>query len=209
MSAATIGSALAEKRRELGLEKGRAASEIGMSRTTYSSYEQDAQRPSVDVFPALAKFLDISVEELLTLYGSTCVAAMRSSLEHVMSNLLNASEEDEDVKETESAHEVAVRSQSEPSYEKVTIPSEEFESMVTFETPEASEPVETALFQEREEIRPELTVSSEREANVQESAKVETAVYEHSHLEMKRPKSLSGEKGSGNKKKKRKKQKKN
>jgi len=64
MSQATIGSALVERRRELGLEKGRAADKIGMSRTTYSSYEQDAQRPSVDVFPALAGFLDVSMEVL-------------------------------------------------------------------------------------------------------------------------------------------------
>jgi transcriptional regulator with XRE-family HTH domain len=86
MSVATIGSALAEKRRELGLEKGQAADKIGMSRTTYSSYEQDAQRPSVDVFPALATFLEIPMEDLLLLYGATCVAAVRPSLEKVLAN---------------------------------------------------------------------------------------------------------------------------
>jgi DNA-binding XRE family transcriptional regulator len=86
MSVATIGTALVEKRVELGLEKGQAADKIGMSRTTYSSYEQDAQRPSVDVFPALAEFLDISMEELLTLYGATCVAAVRPTLEKVLSS---------------------------------------------------------------------------------------------------------------------------
>jgi transcriptional regulator with XRE-family HTH domain len=86
MSQATIGSALVERRRELGLEKGQAADKIGMSRTTYSSYEQDAQRPSVDVFPALAGFLDVSMEVLLTLYGATCVAAVRPTLEKVLSN---------------------------------------------------------------------------------------------------------------------------
>src|ERR1035441_1627474 len=85
MSVATIGSALAEKRSELDLEKGQAADKIGMSRTTYSSYEQDAQRPSIDVFPALAKFLEIPMEELLTLYGATCVAAVRPSLERLLS----------------------------------------------------------------------------------------------------------------------------
>ena len=86
MSQATIGSALVERRRELGLEKGQAADKIGMSRTTYSSYEQDAQRPSVDVFPALAQFLDVSMEDLLTLYGATCVAAVRPMLEKVLSD---------------------------------------------------------------------------------------------------------------------------
>ena len=86
MSQATIGSALVERRRELGLEKGQAADKIDMSRTTYSSYEQDAQRPSVDVFPALAGFLDVSMEVLLTLYGATCVAAVRPTLEKILSS---------------------------------------------------------------------------------------------------------------------------
>jgi transcriptional regulator with XRE-family HTH domain len=90
MSVATIGSALAEKRRELGLEKGQAADRIGMSRTTYSSYEQDAQRPSGDVFPALIEFLETSMEELLTLYGATCVAAVRPSLERLLAERSNS-----------------------------------------------------------------------------------------------------------------------
>lgn len=81
MSESTIGGALAERRRQLKLEKGRAAQMIGMSRTTYSSYEQDAQRPSVEVFPALADFLQISVEDLLPLYGATCVVAARTALD--------------------------------------------------------------------------------------------------------------------------------
>jgi len=87
MSVATIGSALAEKRTELGLDKGEAAERVGMSRTSYSSYERDAQRPSVDVFPALANFLNVSIEELLTLYGATCVAAARASLSRAVVDL--------------------------------------------------------------------------------------------------------------------------
>jgi transcriptional regulator with XRE-family HTH domain len=85
MGVATIGTALAERRSELKIEKGQAAEKIGMSRTTYSSYEQDAQRPSVDVFPALAEFLNISIEDLFSLYGATCVAAARASYEHNVS----------------------------------------------------------------------------------------------------------------------------
>jgi transcriptional regulator with XRE-family HTH domain len=92
MGVATIGSALVEKRLELGLDKGQAAEVIGMSRTTYSSYEQDSQRPSVDVFPALAEFLGISTESLLTLYGATCIAAIRPSLERVASHQGEAGE---------------------------------------------------------------------------------------------------------------------
>jgi transcriptional regulator with XRE-family HTH domain len=93
MSAETIGSALLKRRLELGLEKGQAADKIGMSRTTYSSYEQDTQRPSVDVFPALSSFLVISIEELLVLYGATCVAGARSALERTALSDHNGSEE--------------------------------------------------------------------------------------------------------------------
>lgn len=84
MNEPTIGSALVQRRQELGLAKGQAADNIGMSRTTYSSYEQDAQRPSVDVFPGLATFLGVSMEEFLVLYGATCVAAVREPLERLI-----------------------------------------------------------------------------------------------------------------------------
>jgi transcriptional regulator with XRE-family HTH domain len=87
MGATTIGEALVAKRLDLGLEKGQAAQRIGMSRTTYSSYEQDAQRPSVDVFSALADFLQISLEELLSLYGATCVVAARTALNALASHV--------------------------------------------------------------------------------------------------------------------------
>ena len=50
-----------------------------MSRTTYGSYERDAQRPSIEVFPSLIDFLDVSLEDFLVLYGATCVAIARAS----------------------------------------------------------------------------------------------------------------------------------
>src|SRR5580658_966998 len=119
MTIATIGSALAERRAFLGLEKGQAADKIGMSRTTYSSYEQDAQRPSVDVFPALAGFLEISMEELLTLYGATCVAAVRPSLERLLSS------PETDVVEAESSTEselvIELGAAPEPETEETTV----------------------------------------------------------------------------------------
>ena len=83
MGATTIGEALAAKRLELGLEKGQAAQRIGMSRTTYSSYEQDAQRPSVEVFSAIADFLGVSMDEVLALYGATCIVQARNFLSRV------------------------------------------------------------------------------------------------------------------------------
>ena len=84
MSAETIGSALLKRRQQLGLDKGQAADQIGMSRTTYSSYELDKQRPSADVFPALASFLQVSIEDFLPLYGATAVVAVRPALERVL-----------------------------------------------------------------------------------------------------------------------------
>jgi transcriptional regulator with XRE-family HTH domain len=81
---ATIGSTLTKKREELGITRVQAAGEVGMSRTTYSSYERDTQRPSIGVFPALAAFLNVTIEELLTLYGATAIAVLRPTLEKVL-----------------------------------------------------------------------------------------------------------------------------
>jgi transcriptional regulator with XRE-family HTH domain len=133
MSAETIGSALGEKRRALGLEKGQAADKIGMSRTTYSSYEQDAQRPSVDVFPALASFLEISIEELLVLYGATCVAAMRPSLDRLLATQVDGSIE---VNSTEEIQPVSENLRS-----KVTESSDE-RLANSVEMPETTLPIE-------------------------------------------------------------------
>lgn len=77
----TIGEALVARREALGLDKGRAASRIGMSRTSYGAYERDAQRPSIEVFAPLIEFLSISLDEFLTLYGATCIAIARASFE--------------------------------------------------------------------------------------------------------------------------------
>jgi len=208
MSAATIGSALAEKRLELGLEKGRAADMIGMSRTTYSSYEQDAQRPSADVFPALARFLDISIEELLTLYGATCVAALRTSLMHVMTNTPDGSGETRDVGASPSPTEVTDRGESGTPDERATTSPKVFESTVADVTPEASDVEASEESQWPEEVREEQAVPSEREADAEESANDESTIYEHSHFDMTTPRSPSGEKNNGNKKKKKKKKKK-
>lgn len=103
MNEATIGSALTEKRKELGNTRVQAADKVGMSRTTYSSYERDTQRPSVDVFPALAAFLNVTIEEFLTLYGATAIAVLRPSLEQLLlelddsSNLLVETSEEQTV----------------------------------------------------------------------------------------------------------------
>jgi transcriptional regulator with XRE-family HTH domain len=77
----TIGGALMAKRRERRLDQGRAAAEIGVSPSTYRSYEKNTQRPSVNVFPLLSKFLGLEMEEFLTLYATTVIFALRPALE--------------------------------------------------------------------------------------------------------------------------------
>lgn len=101
MAPRTIGEALVARREMLGLDKGRAASRIGMSRTSYGAYERDAQRPSVEVFAPLIDFLQISLEEFLTLYGATCIAIARASFEEPTTE----SHYSVSVDSTDSAHE--------------------------------------------------------------------------------------------------------
>lgn len=105
MEFATIGSALSSRRKSLNIGQARAAEIIGMSRTTFSSYEHDLQRPSAEVLPSLAEFLEISIDDVLTLYGGTCIAALRPSLERVLAAHDGATVHfsEEDVKATISA----------------------------------------------------------------------------------------------------------
>jgi transcriptional regulator with XRE-family HTH domain len=84
----TIGDALLAKRKERRLDQGRAAAEIGVSPSTYRSYEKNTQRPSVNVFPLLAKFLGLEMEDFLQLYGATVIFALRPALERELA-LLN------------------------------------------------------------------------------------------------------------------------
>jgi len=84
LSAETIGTALVKRRKQLAIGMSEAAERIAMSRTTYSSYERDRQRPSVDVFPVLAEFLNVTTDELLTLYGATSIAVIRPALERFL-----------------------------------------------------------------------------------------------------------------------------
>lgn len=86
MSDDTIGRALRTRRALLGLDQRDAATRIGMSRTTYSSYERDTQRPSVDVLPAIAEFLEISVDDVLVLFGASAIAAARTALGRMKSS---------------------------------------------------------------------------------------------------------------------------
>lgn len=87
MTAANIGEALLAKRKERRLDQGRASAEIGVSPSTYRSYERNTQRPSVNVFPSLAKFLGLEIEEFLPLYAATVIFALRPALERELAGL--------------------------------------------------------------------------------------------------------------------------
>ena len=76
----TVGRALELRRDELGLSREGAASAIGVSRSTYSAYAGDQRRLSPDSLRTLIDFLDVDVEDLLGLYGATCVVQARRAL---------------------------------------------------------------------------------------------------------------------------------
>jgi len=183
MGVATIGSALVEKRLELGLDKGQAAEVIGMSRTTYSSYEQDSQRPSVDVFPALAEFLGISTEMLLTLYGATCIAAIRPSLERIASQGV-------DVGEPAVSPEASRSSVDEPT-QASALPSEEVASegesalavsvvnseiVVPEEVRESPEPLDYRTEESPPDLEVDESVSDDADENVSPDLEVDESV---------------------------------
>jgi transcriptional regulator with XRE-family HTH domain len=86
-----IGDALLARRKQRRLDQGRAASEIGVSPSTYRSYEKNTQRPSVNVFPALSKFLGLEIEDFLPLYAATVIFALRPALERELASLSNGS----------------------------------------------------------------------------------------------------------------------
>lgn len=76
----TVGRALEHRRDELGLSREEAASAIGVSRSTYSAYASDQRRLSPDSLGTLAAFVGADLEEILELYGATCVAQARRVL---------------------------------------------------------------------------------------------------------------------------------
>ncbi len=80
MDRVTIGHALGERRRYLALDQGTAATRIGISRSTYAAYEHGGRRPSIDVLRSLATFLAVSLDDVLELYGATCIVLARLAL---------------------------------------------------------------------------------------------------------------------------------
>ena len=94
MTSDNIGDALLARRKQRRLDQGRAAAEIGVSPSTYRSYEKNTQRPSVNVFPALSKFLGLEIEDFLPLYAATVIFALRPALERELASQGNGSSGD-------------------------------------------------------------------------------------------------------------------
>ena len=92
MTSDNIGDALLARRKQRRLDQGRAAAEIGVSPSTYRSYEKNTQRPSVNVFPSLAKFLGLEIEDFLPLYAATVIFALRPALEKELAGQGNLSD---------------------------------------------------------------------------------------------------------------------
>jgi transcriptional regulator with XRE-family HTH domain len=204
MGATTIGSALAQRRLELSLEKGQAAKQIGMSRTTYSSYEQDAQRPSTEVFTALAEFLGISVEQFLPLYGATCIAQARVSLGRVAPQSQSSSETSNALQSSVGhEHSELVTTPEVPSpSDPPSTTTEAAKEPAEVEPPEPVEP-EIALEVAEVEDTPEPSESDESDPVEATESRTPTAQASRDDLSMSWPSSLG--KDAGHKKKKKKK----
>jgi len=84
MEKTTLGQALIERRTSLEIDKARAARMIGIARSTYTAYELDARRIAPESLPALGQFLDASLDDLVHLYGATCMSQARETLLHHM-----------------------------------------------------------------------------------------------------------------------------
>ena len=79
-SSLTVGRALVRRRDELSISRDAAAESVGVSRSTYSAYEGDRRRLSPEALRTLAVFLNVGLEEILELYGETCVIQARRVL---------------------------------------------------------------------------------------------------------------------------------
>lgn len=62
----TIGSRIAQKRKELGLTQEALAAQLGISSQAVSKWENDISAPDISLLPALAKALNCTTDELLT-----------------------------------------------------------------------------------------------------------------------------------------------
>ena len=62
----TIGSRIAQKRKDLGLTQEELAQQLGVSSQAVSKWENDISCPDISLLPALAKALDCTTDALLS-----------------------------------------------------------------------------------------------------------------------------------------------
>ena len=62
----TLGNRIAQLRRQKGLKQEDMAEALGVSPQAVSKWENDMNCPDISLLPALAKLLEISVDELLS-----------------------------------------------------------------------------------------------------------------------------------------------
>lgn len=70
----TLGNRIAQLRRQKGLKQEDMAEALGVSPQAVSKWENDMNCPDISLLPALAKLLEISVDELLS--GKTAPVAV-------------------------------------------------------------------------------------------------------------------------------------
>jgi len=70
----TLGNRIAQMRRQKGLKQEDMAEALGVSPQAVSKWENDMNCPDISLLPALAKLLEISVDELLS--GKTAPVAV-------------------------------------------------------------------------------------------------------------------------------------
>lgn len=62
----TLGTRIAQKRKELGFTQEELAEKVGVSAQAVSKWENDISCPDISLLPNLAKVLDMTTDELLT-----------------------------------------------------------------------------------------------------------------------------------------------
>ena len=70
----TLGNRIAQLRRQKGLKQEDMAEALSVSPQAVSKWENDMNCPDISLLPALAKLLEISVDELLS--GKTAPVAV-------------------------------------------------------------------------------------------------------------------------------------
>ena len=81
MEKKTLGSTIAEKRKEKGMTQADLANLMGVTDKAVSKWERDLSHPDVASFPRLAQALGVSVDELM---ASTSSSGRKKDVESIV-----------------------------------------------------------------------------------------------------------------------------